>query len=47
MRDAATITRCNDGSKLSWLSGWWFALGCPAFGGLIVVFYLMAGRPSW
>lgn len=26
---------------------WWFALGWPAFGGLIVVFYLMVVKPSW
>lgn len=25
----------------------WFALGWPAFGGLIVVFYLMVVKPSW
>jgi uncharacterized membrane protein len=26
---------------------WWFALGWPAFTGLIVVFYLMVAKPSW
>jgi len=26
---------------------WWFALGWPAFGGLIVVFFLMVFKPSW
>ena len=26
---------------------WWFALGWPAFGGLVVVFWLMVAKPSW
>lgn len=26
---------------------WWFRLGWPAFGGLIVVFFLMVAKPSW
>lgn len=26
---------------------WWFMLGWPAFGGLIVVFFLMVAKPSW
>jgi uncharacterized membrane protein len=25
----------------------WFALGWPAFGGLIVMFWLMVAKPSW
>lgn len=24
---------------------WWFALGLPAFGALIVIFYLMVAKP--
>jgi uncharacterized membrane protein len=36
-----------DEAMLSRLFGWWFALGWPAFGGLIVVFYLMVAKPSW
>ena len=36
-----------DEAMLSRLSGWWFAIGWPAFGGLIVVFYLMVAKPSW
>jgi uncharacterized membrane protein len=36
-----------DEAKLSRLFRWWFALGWPAFGGLIVVFYLMVAKPSW
>lgn len=26
---------------------WWFALGWPAFGGLVVVFWLMVAKPTW
>jgi uncharacterized membrane protein len=29
------------------LCRWWFALGWPAFGGLIIVFFLMVTKPSW
>jgi uncharacterized membrane protein len=29
------------------LMRWWFALGWPAFGGLIVVFFMMVAKPSW
>lgn len=29
------------------LCRWWFALGWPAFGGLIIVFFLMVAKPSW
>lgn len=29
------------------LFGWWFALGWPAFGGLVVVFWLMVSKPTW
>jgi uncharacterized membrane protein len=25
----------------------WFLLGWPAFGGLVVVFFLMVLKPSW
>lgn len=25
----------------------WFLLGCPAFGGLVIVFFLMVLKPSW
>jgi uncharacterized membrane protein len=28
------------------LSNWWFALGWPAFLGVIAIFYLMVGKPS-
>ena len=36
-----------DEAALSRLFRWWFALGWPAFGGLVVVFYLMVAKPSW
>jgi len=26
---------------------WWFMLGWPAFGGLVVVFWLMVAKPTW
>jgi uncharacterized membrane protein len=26
---------------------WWFMLGWPAFGGLVVVFWLMVAKPPW
>ena len=26
---------------------WWFILGWPAFGGLVVVFWLMVAKPIW
>jgi uncharacterized membrane protein len=26
---------------------WWFALGWPAFGGLVIVFWLMVAKPAW
>ena len=26
---------------------WWFALGWPAFGGLVMVFFLMVAKPTW
>ena len=25
----------------------WFVLGCPAFGGLVVIFWLMVTKPTW
>jgi uncharacterized membrane protein len=47
MLEAAALTGTLDEAKLSRLFAWWVALGCPAFGGLIVVFYLMVAKPSW
>ena len=45
--EAEAISGNLDEAALSRLFGWWFALGWPAFGGLIVVFYLMVAKPSW
>jgi uncharacterized membrane protein len=45
--DAEAVTGILDEATLSRLFRWWFALGWPAFGGLIVVFYLMVAKPSW
>jgi uncharacterized membrane protein len=36
-----------DAIVLTRLLRWWFALGWPAFGGLVVIFYLMVAKPSW
>ncbi len=36
-----------DDARLGRLYRWWFALGWPAFGGLVVVFWLMVAKPSW
>jgi uncharacterized membrane protein len=47
MLDAAAVTGNLDDAMLARLFVWWFALGWPAFGGLIVVFYLMVAKPSW
>jgi uncharacterized membrane protein len=45
--DAEAVTGILDEATLSRLFRWWLALGWPAFGGLIVVFYLMVAKPSW
>ena len=45
--EAETITGSLDEAMLQRLFRWWFALGWPAFTGLIVVFYLMVAKPSW
>jgi uncharacterized membrane protein len=47
MLNAEAAGRSVDPAALSRLVRWWFALGWPAFGGLIVVFYLMVAKPSW
>jgi uncharacterized membrane protein len=45
--EAEALTGSLDEVMLSRLFGWWCVLGFPAFGGLIVVFYLMVAKPSW
>lgn len=47
MLEAEAGTGRLDEAMLSRLFRWWLVLGCPAFGGLIVVFYLMVAKPSW
>jgi uncharacterized membrane protein len=47
MLEAEAVAGSLDEAMLSRLLGWWFALGWPAFGGLIVVFYLMVAKPPW
>ena len=36
-----------DAAKFERMRRQWFALGWPAFGALIVVFYLMVAKPNW
>ena len=45
--ETGAVVGSLDQEKLSRLFGLWFALGWPAFGGLIVVFHLMVAKPSW
>lgn len=47
MLDAEATGGILDEKALSRLFRWWFALGWPAFGGLVIVFYLMVAKPSW
>lgn len=47
MLDAQANGAALDEAALDRLFRWWIALGVPAFGGLIVVFYLMVAKPSW
>lgn len=48
MRDMA-VTAAETGSALPGLYGryyrWWFALGWPAFAGVLIIFYLMVAKP--
>jgi uncharacterized membrane protein len=45
--EAEAVVGSLDEAKLSRLFTWWLALGWPAFGGLIIAFYLMVAKPSW
>ncbi|PAX07169.1 DUF2269 family protein [Sphingomonas lenta] len=40
-------TDAPDEALVGRLFRWWFALGWPAFGGLVLVFHLMVAKPSW
>ena len=46
MLDAEAAGAGLDEAALSRLFRWWFALGFPAFGGLVVVFFLMVAKPT-
>jgi uncharacterized membrane protein len=45
--EAEAVAGCLDEAMLSRLFGCCFAFGWPAFGGLIIVFYLRVAKPSW
>ena len=45
--DAGLRDEPIDGSACNRLFRLWFALGVPAFGSLIVVFWLMVTKPTW
>lgn len=47
MLDVEAAGERIDPAALSRLVRWWFALGWPAFGGLVVAVYLMVAKPSW
>lgn len=47
MLDRAMQGDVLDEPRFRHLFRWWFALGWPAFGGLVVVFFLMVAKPSW
>lgn len=36
-----------DAERYNWLFRIWFVLGWPAFGGLVVIFWLMVTKPPW
>lgn len=47
MLDAQAGGAALNEAALDRLFRWWVTLGLPAFGGLVVVFYLMVAKPSW
>lgn len=48
MRMKSLLERApHDDAALARLFRWWFILGWPAFGSLVVIFYLMVAKPSW
>jgi uncharacterized membrane protein len=47
MLEAKVAGRQFDESAFERLRRVWFLLGCPAFLGLIVVFWLMVTKPTW
>jgi uncharacterized membrane protein len=47
MLDRLAIDGAFDERAFNRLFRWWFALGWPAFGGLVVIFGLMVVKPTW
>jgi uncharacterized membrane protein len=47
MLEAKLRGEAFDEARYNQLFRVWFALGWPAFGGLIVVFWLMVSKPTW
>ena len=47
MLEAVTRGEAFDKLRYDRLFRLWFALGWPAFGGLVVVFWLMVAKPTW
>jgi uncharacterized membrane protein len=47
MLDRQAIDGIFDERAFNRLFRWWFALGWPAFGGLIVIFGMMVMKPTW
>jgi uncharacterized membrane protein len=47
MLDRQAIDGVFDEAAFSRLFRWWFALGWPAFGGLVIIFALMVMKPTW
>jgi uncharacterized membrane protein len=47
MLDRQAIDGAFDERAFNRLFRWWFALGWPAFGGLVVIFGLMVVKPTW
>lgn len=47
MLDRQAVDGIFDEVAFGRLFRWWFALGWPAFGSLVVIFLLMVIKPSW
>lgn len=47
MLERQAVDGTFDEAAFNRLFRWWFALGWPAFGGLVVIFGLMVMKPSW
>jgi len=47
MLEAQTRGEVFDDEAYGRLFRLWFVLGWPAFGGLVVIFWLMVTKPTW